>query len=322
MYPRMIAVSREMNDVLEQIDAVAPFDVSVFLSGESGTGKELAARRLHCESPRARCSFVAVNCAALPDSLLESELFGHVRGAFTGAHQSRDGLLQRADGGTLFLDEVADLPTRAQTTLLRTLQEKEYRRLGESAVRRSDFRLVSASHKDLDAEVAAGRFRQDLLFRLRVVQVALPPLRDRPMDIVALAKHYASASARKLGLPPRRLSSGAERALLAYSWPGNVRELENEIVQALVRARTVDAIEDVHFSHRVRDRPGQPGQPGQPGKIALGLRHASRDFERRLLEDTLALNAGNRTRTAQSLGLSRQGLYRKLKRLGLLPARC
>ena len=230
MYPRMIAASREMNDVLEQIDAVAPFDVSVFLSGESGTGKELAAQRLHGESSRARFSFVAVNCAALPDSLLESELFGHTRGAFTGAHQSRDGLLQRADGGTLFLDEVADLPTRAQTTLLRTLQEKEYRRLGDSAIRRSNFRLVSASHKDLDAEVAAGRFRLDLLFRLRVVQVALPPLRDRPMDIIALAKHYSSESTRKLGLPPRRLSRGAERALLAYSWPGNVRELENEIV--------------------------------------------------------------------------------------------
>ena len=305
MYPKLIAASREMNDVLEQLDAVAPFDVSVFLSGESGTGKELAAQRLHGGSPRAQCSFVAVNCAALPDSLLESELFGHTRGAFTGAHQSRDGLLERADGGTLFLDEVADLPTRAQTALLRTLQEKEYRRLGDSVVRRSNFRLVSASHKDLDAEVAAGRFRLDLLFRLRVVQVALPPLRARPMDIIALAKHYSSVSARKLGLPPRRLSRGAEGALLAYSWPGNVRELENEIVQALVRARTGDAIEDVHFSPRVRCR------------VPQGLRHASRDFERRLVEDTLARNGGNRTRTAQSLGMSRQGLYRKLKRLGL-----
>ncbi len=210
-----------------------------------------------------------------------------------------------ARGGTLFLDEVADLPTRAQTALLRTLQEKEYRRLGDSAVRRSNFRLVSASHKDLDAEVVAGRFRQDLLFRLRVVQVALPPLRDRPMDIIALAKHYSSESTRKLGLPPRRLSRGAEGALLAYSWPGNVRELENEIVQALVRARTSDAIEDVHFSPRVR------------GWGPQRLRHASRDFEKRLVEDTLARHGGNRTRTAESLGMSRQGLYRKLKRLGL-----
>jgi len=310
MYPKLIAASREMNDVLEQLDAVAPFDVSVFLSGESGTGKELAAQRLHGESPRARRSFVAVNCAALPDSLLESELFGHTRGAFTGAHQARDGLLQRADGGTLFLDEVADLPTRAQTALLRTLQEKEYRRLGDSAVRRSNFRLISASHKDLDAEVAAGRFRQDLLFRLRVVQVALPPLRDRPSDIVALAKHYSSVSARKLGLPARRLSRGAEGALVAYAWPGNVRELENEIVQALVRARTDDAIEAVHFSPRVL------------GRVPPGLRRASQDFERRFVEDTLARNGGNRTRTAQSLGVSRQGLYRKLKRLGLPARRC
>ena len=305
MYPRMIAASREMNDVLEQIDAVAPFDVSVFLSGESGTGKELAAQRLHGESSRARFSFVAVNCAALPDSLLESELFGHTRGAFTGAHQSRDGLLQRADGGTLFLDEVADLPTRAQTTLLRTLQEKEYRRLGDSAIRRSNFRLVSASHKDLDAEVAAGRFRLDLLFRLRVVKwrchrFAIGPWILSPWRSTTRARAPGSWAYLRAGsLAARR------RALLAYSWPGNVRELENEIVQALVRARTGDVIDDVHFSPRVRCR------------VPPGLRHASRDFERRLVQDTLARNGGNRTRTAQSLGMSRQGLYRKLKRLGL-----
>jgi len=303
--PVIIATSREMADVLEQLDSVAPFDVSVFVSGESGTGKELAAKRLHAQSPRARGSFVAVNCAALPDALLESELFGHARGAFTGALQAREGLLQRADGGTLLLDEVADLPMRAQIALLRTLQEKEYRRLGESSVRRSNFRLVSASHKDLDGEVAAGRFREDLLFRLRVVQVTLPPLRERPRDIVPLAKHCMGMSAQALGLPPRRLSSGAEKALLAYSWPGNVRELENEMVQALVRGQRGRVIEQAHLSSRLL------------GRSSPGLRMASREFERRVLEETLARCGGNRTRTAESLGLSRQGLYRKLKRLGL-----
>jgi two-component system response regulator HydG len=306
MHSRFIAVSREMREVIDQLDAVAPFDVAVFLSGESGTGKELAAERLHRKSPRARRAFVAVNCAALPEALLESELFGAARGAFTGALEPRDGLLHRADGGTLFLDEVADLPMRAQTSLLRTLQEKEYRRLGESAVRRSDFRLVSASHKDLDAEVAVGKFRADLLFRLRVLQVGLPPLRERAKDIVALARHFAGGGAGKLGLTPCVLSGEAERALVGYAWPGNVRELENEVVQALVGAREGGVIEVEHLSARVRG-----------AGLGSGLRDASREFERRVLERALERNGGNRSRTAVALGLSRQGLYRKLKSLGL-----
>jgi two-component system response regulator AtoC len=304
--PRIIAASREMRRVCDELDAVAPLDVPVFVSGESGTGKELAVERLHRKSRRSGRALVAVNCAALPDSLLESELFGFARGAFTGAHQAREGLLQRADRGTLFLDEVADLPARAQTSLLRTLQEKEFRRLGESAVRRSDFRLVSATHKDLDAEVAAGRFRADLLFRLRVVQVAIPPLRERPPDIVALARHFAGAAAAELGLAPSRLSRDAESVLSTYAWPGNVRELENEIVQALVRARGSGVIDVEHLSARVRG--------SAPG---IGLRRASREFEKRVVQQALARHGGNRTRTALALGLSRQGLYRKLKRLGL-----
>ncbi len=305
MQSRIIAISREMRGALEQLDSVAPLEVSVFVSGESGTGKELAARRLHEGSRRARRAFAAINCAALPDSLLESELFGHTRGAFTGAQHAREGLLQMADGGTLFLDEVADLPPRAQTALLRTLQEKEYRRLGDSSLHRSNFRLVSASHKDLDAEVVAGRFRHDLLFRLRVVQVTLPPLRERPTDILPLARHALREQARILGLPARELAPDAEKALLTHSWPGNVRELENEMVQALVRARVADVVGASHLSAQLR------------GRVPEGLRGASRDFERRFLSTTLERNGGNRSRAARSLGLSRQGLYRKLKRLGL-----
>jgi len=302
----IIAVSSEMRSALEQLDSVAPLDVPVFIRGESGTGKELAARRLHAGSPRSGRLFAAVNCAALPDSLLESELFGHTRGAFTGAQHAREGLLQKADGGTLFLDEVADLSSRAQTALLRTLQEKEYRRLGDSSLCRSNFRLVSASHKNLESEVAAGRFRHDLFFRLCVVPVTLPPLRERPADIVPLARHVLKEKARSLGFTlPRELARDAENALVSYAWPGNVRELENEMVQALVRARAADAVRCVHLSPHLRQR------------TAAGLRGAARDFEERLLRTTLERNGGNRTRSAQSLGLSRQGLYRKLKRLGL-----
>lgn len=305
MHPRIIAVSRKMRAVVDQLDGVAPFDVAVLLHGESGTGKELAAERIHRKSMRQRAAFVPVNCAALPDSLLESELFGVARGAFTGAVQSREGLLHRADGGTLFLDEVADLSMRAQTSLLRALQEKEYRRLGESGVQRSDFRVVSASHKDLEREAAAGRFREDLLFRLRVVQVGLPPLRERPADIVTLARHFAGQGAERFGLSARRLSREAEGVLSRYSWPGNVRELENEVVAALVRARDGELLGVEHLSRRVR------------GGLLAGLRGASREFERRLLAGALERHGGNRTRTAASLGLSRQGLYKKLRRLGL-----
>lgn len=308
MSSRIIAASREMLTALEQIDAVAPFEIPVFLSGESGTGKELAARRIHDQSPRARGPFVAVNCAALPDSLLEAELFGHTRGAFTGAQQTREGLLQRADGGTLFLDEIADLSARAQTALLRTLQEKEYRRLGEATLRRSSFRLVSASHKNLETEVATGRFRQDLLFRVRVVPVVLPPLRERPRDVIALARQSLREQARALGLPARQLTEDAENALMAYSWPGNVRELENEIVQALLRGRDSNVIDCRHLS---------PHLGSSETKTGRGFRHAAEEFERRLLRATLDHNGGNRTRAARSLGLSRQGFYRKVKRLGL-----
>ena len=303
---KIIASSLEMRHVVDQLDAVAKLEVSVFIRGESGTGKELAAQRLHAESPRAPRSFVAVNCSAIPDTLLESELFGYARGAFTGAQATREGLLERADGGTLFLDEVADLSLRAQTALLRAIQEKEYRRLGDARVRRSDFRLVSATHKDLDAEVAEGRFRRDLLYRLRVVPVEIPPLRDRPADITTLARHHLQAQCRVLGVPSAILSANAEAVMVSYEWPGNVRELENEIVRALIRAKGERVLEPHHFSFTAtREK----------------LRRLSHDYERRIVAETLASVGGNRTRAARALGLSRQGLYRKLKRLGVFEQR-
>jgi transcriptional regulator with PAS, ATPase and Fis domain len=302
----LVAVSASMKRVLEEAAAVAAFDhVPVLIGGESGTGKELVARFIHGASPRARKAFVAVNAASLPDTLLESELFGHARGAFTGAEQSRKGLLEEADGGTLFLDEVADLSPRAQTVLLRALQEREYRRLGEASTRRSNFRLLTATHKSLDLSVSEGRFRADLLFRLDVARIEIPPLRERPEDIVPLVSRFLGGWTSRLDCGPLELSASARRLLVSHSWPGNVRELENELTQAVVRARASDTIRAEHLSFARRRAPSS------------GLRDASAAFERHLLTDALASAGGNRTRAARSLGLSRQGLYRKLKRHGI-----
>jgi transcriptional regulator with PAS, ATPase and Fis domain len=297
----IVAASREMREVLEETSRVAALEpFPVHIRGESGTGKELIARRLHEQSPRRKGAFVAVNSAALPDSLLEAELFGHTRGAFTGADRSRSGLVEEADGGTFFLDEVADLSPRAQTLLLRALQEREFRRVGESRSRHSDFRLVTATHKDLCAEVEAGRFRQDLYFRIDVLTLTIPPLRGRRDDILPLARSVLASNG------GGAFTEAAEACLLAYGWPGNVRELQNEVVQALLRARGQSLIEVGNLSASLRTQGAPP------------FRTEARRFERQLLADTLARHGGNRTRSARSLGLSRQGLYRKMKRVGLI----
>lgn len=300
-----MATSPSMLPVLEQVEQVAAFDVAVHLRGESGTGKELVARAIHDGGDRAGCPFVALNCAAIPDSLLEAELFGHVRGAFTGATRTRPGLLEEARGGTLFLDEVADLSPRGQTLLLRVLEDKEYRRLGECSVQRSDFRVISATHKRLEEIVREGKFREDLLFRIKVVEIELPPLRERPEDILPLARFFLSMKSTELGLPRAVLTPEAEQALSGYSWPGNVRELENELVRAVLRLGRNEELTREHLSPAVR------------GKASHPLRFASRDFEKRYLRDALARNGGNRTRTARALGLTRQALYNKLRKHGL-----
>ncbi len=300
-----VAVSSSMFAVLERIEQVAQFDVAVHVRGESGTGKELVARAIHDQSVRAAEKFVALNCAALPDTLLESELFGHTRGAFTGAERARTGLVEEADGGTLFLDEVADLSPRGQTILLRVIQDKEYRQLGDRTIRRSEFRLISASHKILEDEVAAGRFREDLYFRLKVVELELPPLRERREDILPLVSHVLKSKGRCLGLRQPSVERAAETALVAYDWPGNVRELENEIVQALCGLGQGRKLTIEHLSPKIR------------GKESSPLRCASRDFEIRYLRAVLTRHGGNRTRAARELGLTRQGLYKKLRRHGL-----
>ena len=251
---------------------------------------------------------MAINCAAIPDSLLEAELFGHVRGAFTGAERSRPGLVEEAHGGTLFLDEVADLSMRGQSLLLRVLQEREFRRLGESATQRADFRLLSATHKRLENAVKEGSFREDLFFRLKVVDIELPALRKRRDDILPLVEYFLTKKSAQLRLARPLVTQGAKRALMAYSWPGNVRELENEIVQSLLRIGQSKFLELNHLSSNIKGRKNSP------------LRFASSDFEKQYLEDALARHGGNRTRTARFLGLTRQSLYNKLKKHRLLVA--
>jgi DNA-binding NtrC family response regulator len=303
--PGFIATSPSMIGVLEQIERASTFDVTVLLQGESGTGKELVAQAVHRQSPRVNAPFVPLNCAAVQDSLFETEIFGHVRGAFTGADRPRPGIVEEANGGTLFLDEVADLSPRGQTALLRVLQDNEYRRVGESKIRKSDFRLIAATNKRLDEEVEAGRFREDLYFRLKVFEIHIPALRERGEDILPLARHFLTMKAGQLGLPKPSLEEEAEQALRSYSWPGNVRELENEIVQALMCVESETELRRSHFSATLR------------GDIKRPLRFASQDFEIRYLREVLDRHGGNRTRAARALGLTRQALYKKLRKYGM-----
>ncbi len=277
------------------------------LPGESGVGKELVARAIHCLSPRRERRFCDLNCAALPDELLESELFGHARGAFTGAITERAGLVEEADGGTLFLDEVVDLSPRAQAKLLRVLQQQEVRRVGESFSRKVDVRIVSAVNRDLRAESAAGRFRQDLLYRLDVIRIRVPPLRERPEDIPLLAQHFWRIVAPRVGTRAV-LAHSTVTALARYSWPGNVRELQNVMSALAVAAPGYGQVRASLLPQVVTGAPVIP---------ATRLADARLEFERRFIEIALARAAGKRARAARDLGLSRQGLLKMMARLGV-----
>jgi transcriptional regulator with GAF, ATPase, and Fis domain len=277
------------------------------LEGESGVGKELVARAIHCLSPRRERRFCDLNCAALPDELLESELFGHARGAFTGAITERAGLVEEADGGTLFLDEVVDLSPRAQAKLLRVLQQQEVRRVGESFSRKVDVRIVSAVNRDLRAESAAGRFRQDLLYRLDVIRIRVPPLRERPEDIPLLAQHFWRIVAPRVGTRAV-LAHSTVTALARYSWPGNVRELQNVMSALAVAAPGYGQVRASLLPQVVT---------GAPVIQATRLADARLEFDRRFIEMALARAAGKRARAARELGLSRQGLLKMMARLGV-----
>jgi DNA-binding NtrC family response regulator/tetratricopeptide (TPR) repeat protein len=305
--PELLGVSDAMANVRKAIVRAAAAPFAVLIEGESGVGKELAARAVHQLSPRRERKFCDVNCAALPEELLESELFGHTRGAFSGAVVDRAGLFEEADGGTLLLDEVADLSSRAQAKLLRAVQQQEVRRVGESFSRKIDVRVVAAANRDMRAEAAAGRFRQDLLYRLDVVRIHIPPLRERPGDIPVLAEHCWNAAIARTG-SKARLSPATLAELSRYQWPGNVRELQNVIASLVVAA-----------PHRGWVRPSLlPPVIGLATTVSSGrLAEAREQFERRFVELALARASGNRARAARSLGLSRQGLMKILARLRL-----
>ncbi|NMO19065.1 sigma-54-dependent Fis family transcriptional regulator [Pyxidicoccus fallax] len=305
----IVACSAAMRRVLELTRRVAEVDSTVLILGESGVGKERVARLIHEASPRASEPFLAVNCAALSETLLDSELFGHARGAFTGAVRERPGLLEAAGGGTLFLDEVGELAPSVQAKLLRALQERQVRRVGENKSRPIHVRVVAATHRDLAREVEAGRFRKDLYYRLRVVELRVPPLRERREDVLPLARALLGAAAGRMGRPEPSLTPRAADQLVRYDWPGNVRELENALERAvaLARGRRID----------LEDLPGDVREALPVPAVAGGVRPLEA-VERDYILAALERNDGNQTVTARQLGIGAATLYRKLKQYGAL----
>jgi transcriptional regulator with GAF, ATPase, and Fis domain len=302
-YGDLIGSGASMREVFRRIEKVASTDISVLITGETGTGKEVVAREIHRRSPRAGGAFVAVNCGAIPEALLESELFGHVKGAFTGAVASRIGRFQAAAGGTLFLDEIGEMPPGLQVKILRALQERAVTRVGESRPEAVDLRVLAATNKVLEQEIARGAFREDLYYRLNVVSIQLPPLRDRGDDVVVLARWFLSRYAREFASRVRGFTPGALVAMKKYAWPGNVRELENRVKKAVVLAeRALVSAEDLDLSPEVLEP-------------TLPLAQATRDFQRRYVNDVLERNSGNRTKTAKDLGVDPRTIFRHLERM-------
>jgi two-component system response regulator PilR (NtrC family)/two-component system response regulator HydG len=316
-FGELVGRSQPMQEVFELLRRLSGSMVNVLITGESGTGKELAARAIHYNSPRARRPFVAINVAAIPESLLESELFGYKRGAFTDARQDRAGLFVEADGGTLFLDEVAELPVALQAKLLRCIQEREVRPLGATRPEKVDVRLVTATNRELSQRIADGQFREDLYYRLNVVQVALPPLRQRGDDVVELANHFLARAAARVGGPVQRLDAAARRQLVAYPWPGNVRELENALERAMALSdRELLGPEDLPVQLRRGDQRRELAL-----QEALDRQLTLDELERAYIERVLLAEGGNKTRAAARLGLDRKTLYRKLEEYERLAGR-
>ncbi|MCS6796939.1 MAG: sigma 54-interacting transcriptional regulator [Myxococcota bacterium] len=311
---RFIGESPAMQRVIEAIRKVADTRVTVLVEGETGTGKELVASAVHDWSPRADKLFVAQNCAAMPENLLESELFGHRKGAFTGATEDKKGLFEIADGGTLFLDEIGELPLALQPKLLRVLQEGEIRPVGSNTTRRVDVRIVAATNRDLEREVREGRFREDLYYRLRVFPIRVPPLRERREDIPLLARHFLERYAAEFGRDVGGISQQALEVLQAYAWPGNVRELQNEMQRIVITLEDGEYVQVEHVGPRVRQiAPGGERLPTGRGT----LRERVEQFEKRVLIEALQEHGHNKTATARALGITREGLHKKLKSYGL-----
>ncbi len=309
----IIAYSRSMEEVIRKIRLVAPTRMNVLIQGESGTGKELVARAVHALSPRRGKPFLPLNCAAIPESLLESELFGHEKGAFTGAVAARQGKMEAAEGGTLFLDEVGDMSLAIQAKLLRAIERKEITPVGGSRVITVDVRILAATNQDLKSRVAEKAFREDLFFRLNVFTIVVPPLRDRREDIPRLADQFLQEIARENGTAPRRLSPESLQALLAYRWPGNVRELRNGMEVAALVAKG-DAIESGDLSPEIVGG-GIPASSGAP--IPLPAPRTLEEIERDAIRSVLRETGGNKTRAAKILGIGLRTLHRKVKEYGI-----
>jgi two-component system response regulator AtoC len=311
---KMVARSSGMQEIFKTIRKIAEYKTTVLIQGESGTGKELVARAIHDQSPRASHSFVPVNCGAIPENLLESELFGHVKGAFTDATRDKKGLFAEADGGSLFLDEIGELPLNLQVKLLRALQEEEIRRVGDTRGSRVDVRVIAATVRDLAADVEAGRFREDLYYRLNVLPLVVPPLRERLEDVPALTEHFLARNNTRLGLQITGITPEALKLLMDYTWPGNVRELENTIEHAMVLSESL-----------------QIGVEGLPGKVReskdrirmtllsgeLSIKRTTRIIEEELIRRALKQTGGNRTNASKILEISHRALLYKIKEYGI-----
>jgi two-component system response regulator AtoC len=309
-FEEILAKSQVMQEIFRTIAKIADYKTTVLISGESGTGKELVARALHGRSSRRSGNFVAVNCGAIPENLLESELFGHKKGAFTDANSDRRGLFEEADGGTLFLDEIGELPTALQVKLLRVLQDEMIRRVGDSRDVKVDVRIIAATHRDLAAEVKAGRFREDLFYRLNVLPIVVPPLRARREDIALLIDHFVARNNARLGTSIRGVDTEARRLLVEYSWPGNVRELENTIERAMVLSEG-DLLVAADLPDRIREV-RDPVQV-QLSSGELSIKKTTRVIEETLIRRALQKTKGNRTRAAEVLELSHRALLYKIK---------
>jgi transcriptional regulator with GAF, ATPase, and Fis domain len=301
-YGDLIGSGASMREVYRRIEKVAATDISVLVTGETGTGKEVVAREIHRRSPRASGPFVAVNCGAIPEALLESELFGHVKGAFTGAIATRLGKFQAAHGGTLFLDEIGDMPPALQVKILRALQDRTVTKVGDSRPEPVDLRVIAATNRVLEDEIKRGTFREDLYYRLNVVAISLPPLRDRDDDVVVIARWFLQKYAKEFDVRARGFTPGALVALRKYAWPGNIRELENRVKKAVVLAdRALLSAEDLDLRPEILEP-------------ILPLAQAKEEFQKRYINDVLERNGGNRTKTAKDLGVDPRTIFRHLEK--------
>lgn len=304
----LIGQSKNFHHILTLIERVKDNDAPIFITGESGTGKEIIARAIHFKGARKRGKFVVVNCGAIPEHLMEAELFGYVKGAFTGAFRSKPGLIEEADGGTFFLDEIGDLSLPLQAKLLRILQEKEIRRIGENIVRRVNVRFISATNKNIEKEIERGNFREDLYYRLKIISIEVTPLRERKDDLFILLNHFVERYCREMKRERVYFSPRALELLMEYQWPGNIRELQNEIQRCLIFAGDDDCIKEEYFSSKIN-----PKRETYTGASHNYFR-AKAEFEKRFLNQALARFGYNKAKTAEEIGLTRQGLFKLMRK--------